>query len=173
MTELTTAIEQREKTAQFIWTGIILLFFLMQAVIWMVALTLTSSDKSNAVVAGYDEKALNWDEEMAVQNASSRLGWKAELFVDPTADIDRSHAITLKLSNADQAVIKNATIELSAFHRARSGDPQQIEFTEINEGVYAGRIQIRKSGFWQFDGAARKGGDTFLINQTQVLKTSK
>lgn len=173
MTELTTNIEHREKTAQFIWTGFILLFFLLQAVIWMVALTLTSTDQSNAVVSGYDEKALNWDEEIALRNSSARLGWSAELLVDPTADMVSGHAITLKLTNADQALVDNATIQLTAFHRARSGDPQQIEFTEINDGVYTGSIKIRKSGLWQFDGLARKGHDAFLINLKQVLKASK
>ncbi len=50
-------IEERERSAQFLWMGFIISFFAIQAVIWTFALIMTSNDKSHAVVAGYDEKA--------------------------------------------------------------------------------------------------------------------
>ncbi len=71
MNNLTTTIQQKEKTAQFLWTGFILMFFVLQAILWTVAITLTTGDKSHAVIASYDARALNWDEEVAQRNASA------------------------------------------------------------------------------------------------------
>ena len=78
----TIAVEQKEKTAQFVWTGFILLFFVIQAIVWTVAISITTRDPSHAVVAGYDEKALNWDDEKALRLASANLGWQAEIVID-------------------------------------------------------------------------------------------
>jgi nitrogen fixation protein FixH len=167
------AIENKEKTAQLLWTGFILVFFIVQAIIWMVAISITIRDPSHAVVAGYDEKALKWDEEKALSEASAHLGWQAEILIDSSADILGNHAITVKLDDRDQSPVDDAKIELRAFHRALAGKPQQISLSEINEGVYTGQIQIRKSGLWQFEGVARKGEQTFLIDQRLSLEVRK
>ena len=167
------SLEHKEKTAQFIWTGFILLFFLIQAIIWIVAITLTSHDPSHAVVAGYDEKALHWDQEKAMRNASQQLGWQASLQIDPTTDIARQHLLTLQLEKADETPVENAAITLKAFHRGRAGVPQKIDMAETGPGIYSGKIEIRKSGNWQFDGLAIAGEDVFLIEQIHYLSASK
>ena len=172
MNNLTTTIEQKEKTAQFLWTGFILIFFVIQAIIWAVAITLTANDKSHAVVASYDERALNWDEEVAQRNASVQLGWQANLFIDSAADIRRFHVITLQIRDSDQAPVSGASIELVAFHRALAGEPQRVALAEIGDGVYSGKIQVRKSGLWQFEGKAIRADEVFLIDDQQLLKVS-
>ncbi len=166
------AIENKEKTAQLMWTGFILIFFIVQAIIWMVAISITIRDPSHAVVAGYDEKALKWDEEKVQNLASANLGWQAEILIDSTADILGNHAITVRLDDREHSPVKDAKFEFRAFHRALAGQPQPILLSEINDGVYAGQIQIRKSGLWQFEGVAQKGDDTFLIDQRLSLEVS-
>ena len=64
------SIENKEKTAQLMWTGFILGFFVIQAIIWIIAISITARDASHAVVAGYDEKALKWDDQKALSAAS-------------------------------------------------------------------------------------------------------
>ena len=169
----TISVQNKEKTAQLMWTGFILAFFVVQAIIWIVAISITSGDPSHAVVAGYDEKALKWDEEKALRMASSALGWQAEVVIDSTADIRGNHALTFKLVDREQLPVKTAEIELKAFHRAFAGEPQRVALSEISDGVYAGQIQIRKSGLWQFEGLARKGDDTYLIDQVLSLNVGK
>ena len=172
MSEQNTQFERKEKTAQFAWTGFILLFFVLQAILWAIAITLTANDQSNAVVADYDKKALNWDDEVALRTASDRLGWQAVLHVDPGADFQRVHVITLELQNADQLPVIDANVQLTAFHRARAAEPQQIRFTEVGGGVYVGKLAVRQDGLWQFEGSAQKAGATFLINDKQLLGAS-
>lgn len=170
MNNLTATLQQKEKTAQLLWTGFILMFFLIQAILWTVAITLTTGDKSHAVVASYDERALNWDEEVAQRNASVRLGWQADLFLDSAADIRKFHVITLKIQDSGQQPVAGAVIELVAFHRALAGAPQRVELVEVGEGVYSGKIQVSKSGLWQFEGKATRGDDVLFIKDQQMLK---
>ena len=144
--ELTQELQQKEKTAQMLWTGFILAFFVIQAVIWAFAITFTMNDKSHAIVSDYDEKALNWDEEVAERLASSKLGWNAEILVDPTSDVSQFHAISIKLIDSEGQPVTKAKLELGAFHRSRAANTQKIQMSEINDGIYSGKIQIRRSG---------------------------
>ena len=170
MTQQYTFSERKEKTAQLIWTGFILSFFLIQAVIWTVAISVTANDQSHAVVADYDEKALMWDEEKARRTASAQLGWQSELVVDRASDILGFREVEFQIHDANNRPVKNANVELTAFHRARVAQRQRIVLSELNNGVYAGRVQIRKTGLWQFDGVARKGDDVFMFNERQSIK---
>lgn len=166
-------IEHKEKTAQLLWTGFILLFFIIQAIIWIVAISITSRDPSHAVVAGYDEKALHWDDEKALRAASANLGWQAEILVDSTSDIRDNHAMTIRLQDRSKSPIEGASVVLRAFHRALAGQPQSIPLSEINAGIYAGQIQISKGGQWQFEGTVQLGEDTYVIDQRLYLGGSK
>ncbi len=165
-------MENRENVARLLWTGFILLFFLIQAVIWTVALTLTANDKSHALVTGYDARGVDWEAQAAARDASRRLGWQAQWQVDSTGDIRQFHRITCTLSDSAGEPVTGAAIRIAAFHRGRAGDPQSIEFVPVADGVYSGRIRITRTGHWQFDGAARRGNDTLLISQRQFLKAS-
>jgi nitrogen fixation protein FixH len=173
MSHSTEELARKEATAKFVWTAIILSFFLIQAIIWVVAITLTANDKSHAVVAGYDERALNWDDEVALRTASKKLGWRSELTIDSASDIRGIHNITLKLQDSDESPVANASVQLTVFHRAFAGDPQKITFAEISDGVYEGKIRIRNSGRWQFTGSAQADDATFLIDEQQFLSVSK
>ncbi len=169
MTQLAATIEQKEKTAQLMWLGFILMFFLIQAVIWTVAISATANDPSLAVVADYDEKALKWDEEKARRTASAQLGWHSEIVVDSESDIYGFRNVRIKLQDANLVPIENATVELTAFHRARAAEPQRIKISGQGNGIYSGFVQVRKNGMWQFDGCAKRRDDTFLINERQSI----
>ncbi|MGI9517690.1 MAG: FixH family protein [Pirellulaceae bacterium] len=167
-----TAGEMREKTAQLRWTAIILAFFLIQAIIWTVAFSITARDPSHAVVDNYDEKALNWDEQRALRQASAALGWTAGIHVDDAADIRSNRIVTIEIKDGEQRV-PGSQIELTAFHRARAGEPQQVVLKETAPGVYSGILQVRHSGLWQFTGIARHDDDTFLFDERQHLEAKR
>jgi len=168
----TLQIQQAEKKAQLAWTGFILLFFLIQAVIWTVAFTLTSGDPSHAVVEGYDQQAVKWDESRSQQRASKALGWNLQLQVDPAGDIKGMHAITITLNDNKNQPVIGASVDLKAFHRGRAADIQRLVFQEINPGVYSGILQLRHSGHWQFEGNAVVQQDQLLIDDRQFLNAN-
>ena len=173
MNEIQVTLQQKEKTAQFLWTGFILLFFVIQAIVWIIAITLTSNDKSHAVLPNYDQRALNWNEQVKVRAASQKLGWQSRLSIDETGDIMGQRVITMKLLDRDNRPVNDAAVELRAFHRARAGVPQMLQFAASGEGTYTSTIRVDKSGLWQFEGQAVAGSDVRLIEDRQFLTVSR
>ena len=159
-------LQQREKVAQLIWTGIILTFFVIQAIIWIVAISITANDSSHVVVVGYDEQALNWDAVKQLRQASVRLGWQAEIHVDQTADIRHNRVISIELSDRSNLPLQNARFALIAFHRGHAANVQELEFKEIEQGIYTGRITVQRFGTWCFSGRVQVGDDVYLIQET-------
>ena len=149
------------------------MFFLIQAVIWTVAISITSRDSSHAVVAGYDEQALNWDEVKRQRSASDALGWSANIQVDPTGDIRGNRTIKLNLKNSEQAPIENAVVLLEAFHRGRAAEVQLLVLKSIEPGVFSGTMQIRNSGQWRFSGTATVGKEQFLVEQQLKIDSNR
>jgi nitrogen fixation protein FixH len=165
----TTTLHPHERTYQLIWTGIILSFFLIQAVIWTVAFSITANDRSHVVLADYDQKSLNWDKEQAVRRASLALGWQSVLTVDTTGDIRGNRVLTLTLHDRAGQPVDVAAIDLSAFHRGQAADVQQLRLKRIGPGEYATTVRVRKSGQWQFTGSVRNEDDEFLVDERLVL----
>ena len=172
MTELTTDLQQKEKSAQLLWTAFILMFFLIQAVIWTVAISLTAGDKSHMILANYDERALNWDDEVAKRHASDKLGWQAEFHFDASGDVQSYHVLSLTIQGPDEQPVSNASVQLTCFHRAYAALPQEITLKEVGLGVYSGKIRVTRSGRWQVEGTATQNENVLLINQQIDLTAS-
>lgn len=171
-TSLTAEAMSRETLSRYLWTAFIVGFFVIQAVIWTVAITVTTSDPSHAIVPGYDEKAVNWNEQLATLNASKALGWTASIEVDPVADIRGMCDAALTLVDRNGKPVGDATLIVEAFHRGRIAEAQNVEFTQVAPGVFTAKIRVRHNGKWQFRGSAKRGDDTFLIDLRTAIKVS-
>ncbi len=166
-------LPRKEKTTQLIWTGFILSFFLIQAAIWTVAILITSRDSSHAVVAGYDEQALRWDDLQAQQRASDALGWISTLEIARTGDVRGNRTICLEMTDRDKAPVENAKVEVRAFHRGKAAEVQNLEFTEIEPGIYSTQVQVRNEGNWQFSGVAVVNEHVLQIEKRTFLSLLK
>ena len=174
MTNTTQAtVPKNEKKAQLLWTGFILMFFGIQAVIWSFAISITSRDSSHAVVAGYDEQALNWDEVKELQQASHLLGWQYDISVDATGDIFGNRVVTLHLNDKDGTPLDDANIKLSVFHCAIAADVQTPELAKIAAGIYSGKLKVSRPGKWRITGQATRAGQRFMFDQTLFITTDK
>ena len=164
----------KERTAQFGWTVFILMFFCIQAVIWSVAISITARDTSHAVVDGYDEQALNWDEVKKARQQSAALGWGAEFKINSVADVRGERAISLMINDRNGDPISKAQLQVSAFHRGTAAERQDIDFKEVGPGVYTSRIQINRFGKWCFSGTVSVTDQIFLIDEVvQIPKHEK
>ena len=161
--------DPKERSAQLLWTTIILMFFSIQAIIWTVAISITANDSSHAVVAGYDEQALSWDEVKKARQLSDHLGWLAQISVDSTGDIRGNRGLTVQVKDRDGNSIPNANVQLRAFHRGAAGEPQLVAFDEIGPGVYASTIRVNRFGKWCFAGTVTVDEDVLLIDQTVIV----
>lgn len=160
------ATHPNEKLAQFAWTGFILMFFMIQAVIWTIAITVTARDSSHAVVSGYDELALKWDEVKQLQQDSAKLGWECEISVAENGDVIGNRTLTFQLNDRQGKPIEAAQIDLTAFHRAHASKKRPLTVVAAGGGTYTATLLVNKSGKWQFSGQATCMGDQFLIEQT-------
>ena len=156
-------LQQREQAAQFLWTSLILGFFLIQATLWTVAITFTANDRSHAVVSDADYQSLHWDEAQALRRASAALGWQVKIQIGNRADLTKRRSLQVSLADRDGRPLEGATINLSAFHCGLAADVQILKLQPAGDGKYFGDIKIGKSGRWQFDGLADLADNQFVI----------
>lgn len=161
----TAADPANEKVAQFVWLGFILLFFVLQAILWTVAIMFTAGDRSHAVVAGYDQQAFKWDQVREAQIESQRLGWKANFDVSDTSDAIGNRIISLALSDKSGSPVEDVRLSIRVFHNGRAADVQMVNFSQTAAGKFTAAVNIDRSGYWQFDGTASLKDDVFLINE--------
>lgn len=166
---LPETLAQREAIARMLWTGGIIAFFAIQAVLWTVAITLTSQDPSHVVLEGYDQRSLNWDSWQETVRASAALGWKAELQIGNTADVMGQRDLTLRLADRSGQAISNAMVELKLFHRARAAEAETLSLQELLPGEYVTSFRPQHAGTWKFEVTTIRGTDQFLdVLQLQV-----
>ena len=156
------SLAQREATARLLWTGGIIGFFIIQAILWAVAITLTSQDPSHAVLDGYDERALNWDSWQESRRASEALGWSSKLEISEKAQVNGRRSLILQLSDRDGSALSGAHVSLRVFHRARAGEAKTIRLEEATPGNYVGDLQAQLSGFWTLELTALKGEQRYF-----------
>lgn len=164
---LSAELQIRERKAQWMWTGFILVFFLVQACLWTVAITYTANDPSHAVVADYDTKALAWDQQKELRQASAQLGWNATVEASSSQAIPEWRPITLTLTDSRGEPVTGASVSLAAFHRGRAGRRQSLDLAEVGPGQYHGTLHVLYFGNWQLEGTADRGDEHFLV-QLQI-----
>lgn len=168
-----TEKQPNEKLSQYLWTAFILMFFMIQAIVWSIAITLISNDKSHTVVEGYDELALKWDQSRMIERESAALGWKSGLTIAPQGDVMGSRELKLALTDANEQPVAGAKLQVKAFHRGRAAEVQMLVFQETEPGIYSSSVQVRHGGQWELSGVASQGGNLFLIDERPVLRESR
>jgi nitrogen fixation protein FixH len=159
------AIAPNETLSQFVWTLLILGFFGVQAIVWLVALTLTANDSSQVIVSGYDEKALKWDEQRSEQNASDALGWSASFRIEDREEFGRLRQVTVHLTDREHQVVAGARIELKIFHCGHAARVEVQSLVEIEPGVYSATFKMEFAGKWDFSLVATRENERFIANE--------
>lgn len=162
------SLEQRENLARFLWTGFIVMFFAIQAIIWTIALLLTSNDPSHAVVMGFDERAATSQSHAEQQHSNRKLGWTIQCtWSSPNAGLSNAETIelTLKVHDREGRPVEATSINLAAFHCAQAAKIQAIEMKPIEPGVYRGRLSRHRSGQWQLAGRVYDRDRVFYISE--------
>lgn len=162
--------QKREFTAQLAWTAFILLFFIIQAILWTVAISATSQDSSHAVVSGYDQQALHWDEVKRRRSASNKLGWKATASFGGSTDVADIRVVSVQILNAQDQAVSDAQVEVKVFHRGHAADVHVMKFTCQGDGVYQSKMPVCHDGWWVFDGTAKVDDAEYLIDTTIQFK---
>ncbi len=155
--------ESSEARARIFWCGLIVGLLMLQVVTGLAAVTLASADSSFAVVPGFHEQALNWDETQAKVRKSVGLGWQDDVYAAVEADVLGRRRLTVELRDRDGMPVTGANMTAVVFHHARANEAQKIRFVESKDAVYQAKIPMRQNGLWEVRLAVTRRGDHFVI----------
>ncbi len=167
-------LQSREALAQMLWTGGIIGFFVIQAIIWAIAIMFTHNDPSHAVIADLDERTGSWDRRREAQTASDLLGCQTVIEVAPKADGQGTDGQTTKevqirfMDQAGKPVIVEQ-LEVIGFHRSRVTERKQLALEPIEPGVWRVAEEMQQAGWWRFEGQASLGSDEYQFRTTEYL----
>lgn len=164
-TEMPTAIAPRRYVMPAVVLGLLgghMLFIVL-------VITLSTGDRSFAVVPDYYQKAVDYDERKALLAASAELGWSAQLLPGSTADVMGQREVVLQLRDVQGQPIQGLKVQATGYHLARAGDPVTVSFIEVLPGQYVGEARILKEGFWQFEIRADGADQPFICDVRQFI----
>jgi nitrogen fixation protein FixH len=162
--------KSREALAQMLWTGGIIGFFSIQAIIWVVAITLTHNDPSHAVIASLDERSSSSDERRAVREASERLGWKTSVAIESPQEPSAKRRVQIRILDPMGQPVAVEKLEVFGFHRARVTERKALTLEAVEPGVWQVNDTMTRAGWWRFEGQASLGSDRYQFELTEFLQ---
>lgn len=162
--------QSREALAQMLWTGGIIGFFLIQALLWTVAITLTHNDPSHAVVADLDERVGGSDLRRAAKLASDRLGWNTSVSVVSPVSPNAKRTVQIRIFDLMGQPVPAQNLEVFGFHRARVTERKTLTLQSIAPGVWQVNDTMNRTGWWRFEGNASLGTDRYQFEVTEFLQ---
>jgi nitrogen fixation protein FixH len=163
-------LKSREALAQMLWTGGIIAFFGIQAIIWAVAITLTHNDPSHAVVAGLDERVGGSDERRAAREASQQLGWTTSVAVVPPTEPSAKRTVQIRITDQAGQPVPVTVLEVFGFHRARVTERKVLKLDVVEPGVWQVSEPLTRAGWWRFEGQAVLGTHNYQFELTEFLQ---
>jgi nitrogen fixation protein FixH len=138
----------------------------MQVVLGFAAVTLATGDASFAVVPGYHEQALHWDENRALLRNSAALGWIDRISADATADVLGRRTLSIALQDESGRPLTHASVAATVFHHARANEVQNVSFVESAvPGRYSVELPMRQNGLWEVRLNATRGAKRFAMTR--------
>ncbi len=155
---------KRERNGRH-WPWIIVALLGVHVGVMVLLIITATAGESHAVEPNYYQKALDWDQTMAQERANVALGW--ELGERSTME---QGVVSVRATLVDRAgaPVFGARAELTAFHRARSGDRLEVTAPEVAPGVYAIHWPSARAGLWELRWRFTAGEDRFT--RTDVIE---
>lgn len=121
-------------------------------------------DEAFAVEPNYYQKAVHFDDEMALRAESQRLDWS----LAPTLQLGRPGApgtVSLSLHDSSGRPITGARVQLLAMHNARASHQLTASLTERGDGKYDAPLDAERPGEWELRFLVTRGGDRFASRE--------
>lgn len=121
-----------------------------------------SRDEAFAVEPDYYQKAVKFDDEMALREASLRLGW----MVDPTLELgtpERSGSVSAIVRDSSGALVTGARVEVLAMHNARASRQLAVTLAEGEPGRYRAPLDAQRPGEWELRFLVTRGADRYAV----------
>lgn len=130
--------------------------------IWVAMIA--ARDESFAVEPDYYQKAVHFDDEMALRAQSERLQWH----VAPSLDLGtpgKAGTVAATITDSTGAPIRGATVQLLAMHNARASHQLTATLAESGDGVYRAPLDAERPGEWELRFTVSRGEDRFAVRE--------
>ncbi|MCG8652885.1 MAG: FixH family protein [Pirellulales bacterium] len=135
------------RRAAWRWGSFVVALLSLQVAGGVVAILLASGDPSVAVVPDYHQKALHWDDQVALRSAAAKLGWSLQLSQVQSGEGFAGLTIELRDRSGQWVPIHSGTIEI--YRHVRAGDVRRTQITDPVTGPLDLPKCFSNSGLWQ------------------------
>ncbi len=136
---------------------------------WIYAAVLAVSDPSMAVVPDYHEKALHWDDHLASQAASDRLGWTIAIVPSRNPSSTGTRELLFFVRDRNEKPVTGAQGDLRLYHHARAGQAESVSLKETEPGTYSCNVHMNRAGTWQIELTMQRQDDRLEHTTTYDL----
>jgi nitrogen fixation protein FixH len=140
-----------ERKARRFWVSYIVMMLGVGVGLWIYVAYLAVNDPSMAVVHDYHQKALKWDDHLAIQEASKKLGWVVQPSVRASKAGSTMHTVELFVRSNAGEPITGGTGSLTMYHHARGKQIEKASLVENEPGTYSAEINMDRDGLWQVE----------------------
>ncbi len=121
----------------------------LQVVLGVAAVMLATGDESVAVIPNYYDKALAWDEQMALRETSKSLGWQVEFVETDYGQLGSGLQINLKDAADKPIQIQSGTVHL--YRHARASELLAAPVAKADDGIIEVAGCFPHHGLWQVE----------------------
>ena len=140
-------LEEANRRAAWRWGSFVVGLLGLQVVGGIFAIMLATGDQSVAVVPNYHQKALQWDQEIAIQTASEKLGWECTMEV---VQAGQSHpGLRIRLTDAKGQPVSIVSGDLQIYRHVRAADVLGVALPKSTPGVIELADCFANPGLWQ------------------------
>lgn len=119
-------LKAANRRAAWTWGSFVVGLLGLQVAGGVYSVILASSDDSVAVVPDYHEKALKWDEEIAIRRASDELGWSCDIQAVPVSADQAATGLVAILKDQEGKLIDVQNGTLRWYQHVRANDVAEL-----------------------------------------------
>ena len=146
-TNIATQQHDANRRAAIRWGAFVVGLLSLQVAGGAFAIFLATSDESVAIVPNYHQQALNWDQHVALQSASTKLGWNAAM-----SQFDGETGVAglrIRLRDRDGGPVEIASGEIEIYRHARAATVRRVAIPAgAADSIDLGQC-FDASGLWQ------------------------
>ncbi|MGN6369224.1 MAG: FixH family protein [Phycisphaerae bacterium] len=155
-------LQRHSRKPAIFWGTFICSLLLLEIGLCTLGVCYAVSGAQVVVEADYYNKALHWDDHLALQQASLRLGWKTSLELGNTVTTAGERAVILHITDRDGKPIENAQVDVGYFHHARPAELHTAVLKASAPGTYTASVPLNRAGTWEFRISAAREKDRFI-----------
>ncbi len=132
----------------FPWPGMVIVFILGNIAVCAVTVSVAMHAGDRGVEPEYYQKATHWDQSVAEQVQSDKLGWRVVFVEPPTV----GQPVRVRVVDVGGHALKDAKVSLVTFHHATASRRFELTLTPdaAGDAMVAGEFVPDRAGLWEF-----------------------